>query len=153
MPNRISRLHVKKHEFTLQVEVKSSNFVISCYLQSEDYGNIVMLYMCVCFSWLLHIVGIDVYKEIKTDVDPRKYITVTGQSNLSTNPEPRKKKVEQISDDFDDDIDPQVWNEIAAVSAPTIIPNTGSQRPTPSTSTKRNDSSQKKAVTDEPKKP
>lgn len=101
------------------------------------------------------IVGIDVYKEMRKDIDPRKYITVTGPSNLSN----QESKIENscANDDFSkvgDDISPQTWNQLSTATDPTVHASSSSNHGSSNSRTiKKNEAIQKKDTVNEPPKP
>lgn len=150
-------MHEKRHEFTLQVQLTSLNFVITSYLQSEDYGMDRLFMFSLLYFKQRTLVGIDIQDKITFGSDPRKYITVTGPSNVSNpiNQETTKKK-SAAYDEFEqlgDDIDPKLWNELATLSTPaTNNKPSGSSRPEPTKKTE-GEISRKKPTAEEPKKP
>ncbi|KAI9483482.1 MAG: Sec63 Brl domain-containing protein [Benjaminiella poitrasii] len=124
---QVSKLQQKRHSFDIQIELRAPSTNISCHLQSENY------------------VGIDVQKDLMVNEDPRKFITVLGQSNVMNHQQPSQnngphaeendhnKAEDDVGFEDDDKIDPQLWNELAVVTTrapttnmdnyPTIVPH------------------------------
>ncbi|KAI7899419.1 Sec63 Brl domain-containing protein [Cokeromyces recurvatus] len=108
---RISKLLQKRQLFNIKIELKSPITNINCHLQSEDY------------------VGIDVQKELTVNVDPRKFITVMGQSNMMNQNQEKLETVVDLTnediDGFEDDdkIDPNLWDILAVATSTISIPN------------------------------
>ncbi|CAO0800764.1 unnamed protein product [Mucor circinelloides] len=86
----ISNLLKQKYEFDVKVEIESLTSTITAHLQCGDY------------------VGLDVQKEIKPKVDPRKFINIASASNISK-PQPKSEindlLEEMIADDPMDVVD------------------------------------------------
>ncbi|KAG0802168.1 hypothetical protein G6F22_000523 [Rhizopus arrhizus] len=106
----VSKLQKNAENIELTVKVTSSSMTVYCHLQSEDY------------------VGIDIMKEVASNADPRKYIMVSTQSNMLVNgnvnankEEANKELAIEPEQAFDDDIDPQLWRNLAEASTSSVV--------------------------------
>lgn len=126
--------------------------------------------MVIIYTWVYHnnwlnsleLVGVDVTREIKAVVDPRKFITLVGASNIS-NVQPKKdeqqvyKKSSALeiedfdNDDFEVDIDLDLLkqmtddsvlssNKTPPPSSPAFLPQEEKPIPPPPTLAKANSS-------------
>ncbi|KAI8092154.1 Sec63 Brl domain-containing protein [Gilbertella persicaria] len=122
----VSKLHAKRQEININLQVKSPDMIVWCHIQSEDY------------------VGVDVQKELQISIDPRKYISISTASNVMNIPQiaapPSNQddystdnntvKLEEI--DIDDDnlgfedysnIDPDLLNSLIMAVSDENAPN------------------------------
>ncbi|GAN10881.1 DEAD/DEAH box DNA helicase [Mucor ambiguus] len=118
----ISNLLQQRCDFDVRVQVESSTSIITGHLQCGDY------------------VGLDVQKELKPKVDPRKFISIAGASNMSKphlTPEINDILEEMIADDPMDVVDDDT--EMQEMFQPPIqIPNKPTSLPAPPPKAKSN---------------
>lgn len=103
----LSKLHQHQQKFKVIVEVSVPNMTIICHLKSEDY------------------VGVDVTKEIKAIVDPRKFISLVGESNAQFSKETKfltdAIEVDEFNDNnFEVDIDLDLLREMTDDSVASV---------------------------------
>ncbi|KAL9557770.1 hypothetical protein MBANPS3_001240 [Mucor bainieri] len=108
----ISNLLQQKCDFDVRVEIGSSTSTITGHLQCGDYGIVFLSGKEKHILIIRCTVGLDVQRELKPKVDPRKFINIANASNMSRahlTPEINEILEELIADDpmdvVDDDTD------------------------------------------------
>ncbi|KAF7728012.1 Sec63 [Apophysomyces ossiformis] len=93
---RNQKLYEQAQGFTMHVSITSLSTKIICHLQSEDY------------------VGVEVLKEIKPEIDPIKFITLTGPMRATENKSAVTKEAthSEEREQFNDS-DEEWWTELA----------------------------------------
>ncbi|KAI8099039.1 Sec63 Brl domain-containing protein [Halteromyces radiatus] len=96
------QLMTRPYELSFQVQVTSPSMMVLCHVQSEDY------------------VGVDVMSQLKPDVDPTQFITLTGTplamtTSVSAATQSTIKDDTDSFGDDDDDIGSDVWQRLVDV--------------------------------------